>query len=265
MKKYFAVIFIILISLSCFAGKKLILATTTSTVNTGLLDFLKPKFEERYGYELNILSVGTGQALKLGEDGNADVLLVHAPDAEQVFMQNGNGVARVTVMYNDFVFVGSKTLKNDKIISAKEFLEFIFENKIPFISRGDNSGTNMKEIEIWDTTDLEYEGQPWYIKTGQGMGNTLIIGDEKKGTVLTDRGTYYAYKDRLDMDIIFEGDPILLNLYSVIVVDPSKSPLINYSGALDFLRFMMDENTLEEIAGYEKNGYTLFTPLIKTK
>jgi len=210
--------------------------------------------------------VGTGKALKFGMDGNADVLLVHAPQAEEKFMKEGHGVLRVTFMFNDFVMLGPPDLKiSKKFKSVVDFFKYVYENKVFFISRGDDSGTNKKEKFIWNLAGLSPENNKWYWVTGQGMGPTLLVASEKKGVVLTDRGTFLAYKDKVHLKIIYEGDKILWNPYSIIIVDPSKNSKINYVGALDFLRFMLDPETLDLIRNFKKEDTSLFKTLINPK
>jgi len=247
-------------------AERLILATTTSTYNSGLLDKLKPVFEKKYNHTLDILAVGTGKALKYGMDGNADVLLVHAPPAEEKFMNDGHGVLRTTFMFNDFVLLGPKSLEiPEEIKSVTALFKYIYENELFFVSRGDDSGTHKKEKILWQLTELSPEGKEWYWSSGQGMGPTLLIANEKDAVVLTDRGTFLAYKNRIELEIIYEGDKILWNPYSIIIVDPSKNSKINYTGALDFLRFMLDPGTLDMIRNFKKGDTALFKTLINPK
>lgn len=274
-KAWFYVLLIVclisLIPTSILYAEQLILATTTSTYNSGLLDLLKPAFENQYEDTLDILAVGTGKALKYAMDGNADVLLVHAPKAEKKFMNEGHGVLRCTLMFNDFVLAGPPDLEIfPELKSAVDFFKYVYENKLLFVSRGDNSGTHKKEKTIWDLANLSPENNElsfdeWYLSTGQGMGPTLLIASEKEGVVLTDRGTFLSYKDKVRLKVVYEGDKILWNPYSIIIVNPAKNSKINYTGALDFLRFMLDPETLNLIRNFKKEGTALFKTLINPK
>ncbi|MBC7261479.1 MAG: substrate-binding domain-containing protein, partial [Chloroflexi bacterium] len=209
--------------------RKLILATTTSTRDSGLLEFILPDFERQYNTKVDVIAVGTGQALKLGEDGNADVLLVHDPDKEEKFMKAGHGIRREHVMYNDFVIVGpvSDPAGIKGLNSAAEALQKIAVAQATFISRGDESGTHAKEKSIWKSVGIEPQGA-WYISAGQGMGAVLTMANEKQAYVLSDRATYLARKlQGLELEILVAGDPILFNPYGVIVVNPAKNEKIN--------------------------------------
>jgi tungstate transport system substrate-binding protein len=240
-----------------------ILATTTSTQDSGLLDVLVPMFEEQTGYTVQTIAVGTGEALKMGEEGNADVLLVHAPSSEVTYMEGGNGKDRFLVMHNDFIIVGPA---NDpagiKGLGPKDAFVAIYHAGATFISRGDDSGTHKKELSFWSKAELEAKGQTWYLETGQGMGASLTVASEKGAYILTDRATYLANKDNLHLEILLEGDNALLNVYHVITVDPDKWPKVNYEGALAFADFLTDPATQEVIGqfGREKFGEPLFYP-----
>ena len=260
----------ILVSLALFgcasepANPTLILATTTSTLDSGLLDVLIPLFETELGYTVQTVAVGTGQALKMGEEGNADVLLVHAPKSEEEFMSNGFGKDRAAVMHNDFVIIGPPSdLAGIKgMTSAVDALKKVYESGSTFISRGDDSGTHKKELSLWVDTGLDPQGQAWYLETGQGMGATLIVASEKNAYTLTDRSTYLATRQNLELDILLEGDPPLLNPYHVMTVNPDKWPNVNYEGAMAFYKFMISPETQKVIAefGVEKYGQPLFFP-----
>lgn len=242
----------------------LILATTTSTQDSGLLDVLIPLFEAETGYTVQTVAVGTGQALKMGEEGNADVLLVHAPKSEEAFMQAGFGKDRAPVMHNDFIIVGpeSDPAQILETASAIVALKMIYNSDSPFISRGDDSGTNKKELDIWSKAELDPKGQAWYLESGQGMGATLTIASEKGAYTITDRGTFLAQRDNLDLVIILEGDPPLLNQYHVITVNPQKWPNINYDGAIAFYKFMTTPEIQKVIGefGVNEYGQPLFFP-----
>jgi len=243
------------------APAPLILATTTSTQDSGLLDLLVPIFEEQSGYTVQTIAVGTGAALKMAEEGNADVLLVHATSAEKELMDAGFGRDRLLVMHNDFVFVGPS---NDpasirSLTSAGEALVNISSSQTGFVSRGDGSGTHKKERAIWSSVGISpaWDG---YIESGQGMGATLIIASEKQAYTMTDRATYLANQDNLDLEIMVEGDEVLLNVYHVITVNPDNWENINYKGALAFAEFMTSDETQALIKefGIEEYGQPLF-------
>ena len=246
------------------ANPTLILATTTSTQDSGLLDVLVPLFEQQTGYIVQTVAVGTGQALKMGEEGNADVLLVHAPTSEEEFMANGFGKDRAAVMHNDFIIVGPKAdpAGIQGAGSATEALKKIFAAGATFISRGDDSGTHKKELDLWKKAELAPQGQAWYLETGQGMGATLTVASEKGAYTLTDRGTFLAQKANLDLVLVLEGDPPLLNPYHVITVNPEKWAKANYDGAMAFYNFMLAPETQKVIGafGVEKYGQPLFFP-----
>jgi tungstate transport system substrate-binding protein len=246
------------------ANPELILATTTSTQDSGLLDVLVPAFEQQSGYKVKVVAVGTGQALKMGEEGNADVLLVHAPSSEKPFMDSGFGADRRLVMHNDFIIVGPAADPAEiKGQAPADAFKTIFEAGASFVSRGDNSGTNTKELSIWKNASLDPKGKPWYIESGQGMGATLTITSEKGAYTLTDRATYLANKANLQLDILVEGDPSLLNVYHVIAVNPEKWPKINAAGAKAFADFITSPETQQNIIGkfgVEKFGQPLFFP-----
>ncbi len=245
-------------------SQNLILATTTSTQDSGLLDFILPDFEQQYNVQVDVVAVGTGQAIKLGEDGNADVLLVHARAQEDAFMEAGHGVRREDVMYNDFVIVGPAAdpagIKG--LTSAAEAFQKLAETQAVFISRGDDSGTHVKEKEIWKKAGIEPAGD-WYISAGQGMGAVLTMADEQQAYALSDRGTYLARTlEGIELEILMEGDPILFNPYGVIAVNPNKGPHIKAELANSFIDWLISLPTQEKIAGFgvDKFGSPLFTP-----
>ena len=244
--------------------KNIILATTTSTQDSGLLDVLLPIFEKTTGYFVKTIAVGSGQAMAMGQKGEADVLLVHSPEAEKKFMAEGYGVNRRLVMHNDFIIVGPKTdaagIKGSRS-SIEAFRKIAAANAV-FMSRGDNSGTHSKEKSIWKAAGINPEGQKWYQQTGLGMGQTLNVAAEKKTYTLADRGTYLALKKNLGLDILAEGDAVLLNIYHVIEVNPAKWPKVNSAGAKAFSDFMVSRQTQDIIRkfGVEKYGSPLFFP-----
>jgi tungstate transport system substrate-binding protein len=244
--------------------KTLILATTTSTQDTGLLDVLVPVFEKKTGYFVKTIAVGSGQAMAMGKKGEADVLLVHSPAAEEQFMEEGFGVNRRLVMHNDFVIIGpADDLARIKgLKSAAEAFKKIAAAQALFISRGDNSGTHAKEKQIWKVAGVKYEGEKWYQQTGLGMGQTLNVAAEKDGYTLTDRGTYLAFAKTLKLNILLQGDAVLLNIYHVMEVNPKKWPKVNFAAAKAFADFMVSQETQEIIRnfGVDKYGSPLFFP-----
>jgi tungstate transport system substrate-binding protein len=245
------------------ANPNLILATTTSTQDSGLLDVLVPMFEKQTGYTVKTVAVGTGEALKMGEEGNADVLLVHAPSSEVTFMDGGNGKNRFLVMHNDFIIVGpAGDPAKIRELEPREAFAAIYDAKVSFVSRGDDSGTHKKELDFWKKAQLDPAGSAWYIETGQGMGASLTVASEKGGYILTDRATYLANKANLKLDILLEGNQALLNVYHVITVNPDKWPKVNYEGALAFSKFLTDPVTQKVIGefGIDKYGQPLFYP-----
>jgi tungstate transport system substrate-binding protein len=241
----------------------LILATTTSTQDSGLLDRLVPAFEEAIGYKVKTIAVGTGQALALGERGEADVLLVHAPDSEKKFVEAGHGKDRRLVMYNDFIIVGPPGDPAGVAgLPARDALAKIAARQAPFISRGDNSGTHQLEQKLWTQAGIKPDGQSWFQQAGAGMGATLNIAAEKGAYTIADRGTFLSLKDTLGQKVLVEGDPVLLNIYSVIRVDPAKNTRINASGAQAFSDFVVSPpaQALIKDFGVEKFGQSLFVP-----
>jgi tungstate transport system substrate-binding protein len=244
--------------------KTIILATTTSTQDSGLLDVLNPIFEKKTGYFVKTIAVGSGQAMAMGQKGEADVLLVHSPEAEKKFIAEDYGINRRIIMHNDFIVVGppEDPAKLKGLKSSSEAFKKIASEKALFLSRGDNSGTHAKEKTIWKATGINPEGEKWYQQTGLGMGQTLSVAAEKKGYTVADRGTYLALKKNLGLDILVEGDAILLNIYHVIEVNPSKWPKVNTAGAKAFADFMVSKETQEIIKnfGVDKFGSALFFP-----
>jgi tungstate transport system substrate-binding protein len=266
MKKWFvqSLVVILLSAVSSWgASKTVILATTTSTQDSGLLDVLVPLFEKESGFQVKTISVGSGQAMKMGEKGEADVLLVHSPDAEKKFMTDGFGVSRRLVMHNDFIVVGPATdPARIKGASAADAMKRIARTGAIFVSRGDNSGTHAKEKGLWKGAAITPDGQKWYQQTGLGMGQTLNVAAEKKGYSLTDRATFLALKKNLGLAILAEGDRKLLNIYHVIELNPVKWPKVNAAGGKAFADFMVSKKTQELIArfGVDKYGAPLFFP-----
>ena len=240
---------------------RLILSTTTSTQDSGLLDYLLPIFTEETGIEVDTIAVGTGKALQMGKDGEADVLLVHAKESELEFLEEGHGTERRDVMYNDFILVGPEAGKVEGGKDIAKALSTISENELVFVSRGDDSGTHKKELSIWKAVNIEPAGE-WYLEAGAGMGDVLKIASEKQGYTITDRATYLSMKDNLDLEIIVEGDENLLNQYGVIPVDPGKNENINGEGAIEFMNWITSERgqALIKEFGVEEYGEPLFVP-----
>ena len=245
-------------------GRALILATTTSTQDSGLLDLLVPLFEKRTGCFVKTIAVGSGQAMAMGRRGEADVLLVHSPDAEKAFMADGPGRNRRLVMHNDFVVVGPPSdpagIKGLK--SAPEAFRKLAGASALFLSRGDNSGTHAQEKKLWKAAGLDPEGRKGYQQTGLGMGQTLQVADEKKGYALADRGTFLALRKRLALVLLVEGDAALANIYHVIEVNPARWPKVNGPGAKAFSDFMVSKEAQDLIRGFgvDTFGSPLFFP-----
>lgn len=264
---------LVLLSLSVFLSacggtappSEMILATTTSTADTGLLDALLPKFEQQFNAKVKVIAVGTGEAIAMGQKGDADVLLVHNRTAEDQFMKDGYGSIRKDVMYNDFVLVGPKTdpgkVKGMEIIAA---LQAIAGSKDAiFVSRGDKSGTNSKELALWKKASITPTAAPMqYLSTGQGMGETLRITTEKQGYTLADRGTWLATEKTLDLQIVSEKSKDLFNPYGVIVVNPAKFPKVNAKMAEEFANWITSPEIQKFIGefGKDKYGQALFVP-----
>ncbi|MGA2404399.1 MAG: substrate-binding domain-containing protein [Syntrophobacteraceae bacterium] len=243
--------------------RDVILATTTSTVDSGLLDYLVPIFEKKTGYKVKTIAVGTGHALAMGEKGEADVLLVHAEQAEKKLVDSGVVRNYRLVMHNDFIIAGPPEdpakIKGKSTVDA---FKAIFESGAPFISRGDDSGTNKMELALWKKTGLNPKGAKGYLESGQGMGATLLMASEKKGYTLSDRGTYLAQEPNVKLDILCEKDPSLLNIYHVMEVNPEKFSKVNAEGAKAFVDFMTSPETQKLIGEFGKDrfGQPLFFP-----
>lgn len=279
-KTLFCILLIIVISFTVIActndtsnkdnvnNESIILATTTSTENSGLLDYILPDFEKKTGISVKVVAVGTGKALQMGKDGEADVLLVHAKSSEEEFVAQGHGTARYNVMYNDFVLIGPVTdnagvskYANKDIIKAFTLLS---NSKQKFVSRGDDSGTHKKEKKIWQEAGIEPEGE-WYISAGKGMGDVIQMADELMAYTLADRATYLSMRDKIDLKILVEGDTKLFNQYGVIPVNPNKNDKINHNGAKKFVEWILSDETQKLIGEYgkEKFGQPLFIPNAK--
>ena len=249
-------------------GKRIILATTTSTQDSGLLDYLLPEFTKDTGIEVSVVAKGTGEALKIGENGDADVLMVHAKAKEEEFVKNEFGTERIEFMYNDFILVGpesdSLNLKEKAPENIDEAFKLIADKKAEFISRGDESGTDVKEKGIWKAVNITPQA-PWYVEAGKGMGAVLQMADEKKAYTLTDRATYLSMKDKLELAILVQNDKKLYNQYSLIRLNYDKLGIKNKEEADKFIEWMTSDKALEMIKnfGVEKYGDSLFTPNFK--
>lgn len=245
----------------CSAEEILRLATTTSTYETGLLDHVFPPFEKKHGVKIHIISVGTGKAIKIAENGDVDVILVHARKAEEKFVADGYGVNRRDVMYNDFLILGpaDDPAKVTGLKDAKEGLRRIMDSKQTFVSRGDDSGTHNKEKILWRKSGRAPAG-PWYLEAGQGMSATLRMADEKNAYVMLDRATYLFNMDRIRLRKAIEGDPDLFNPYGVIAVSPYRHPHARYELAMALVTWLTSPECQQMIAKYERGGEQLYHP-----
>jgi tungstate transport system substrate-binding protein len=246
------------------ARAPIILATTSSTYDTGLLDELIPRFEASRGRTVKTIAVGSGKALALGQNGEADLLLVHAPEAEERFMESGSGLLRRRLMYNDFILVGPSS-DPAGVAGARDVLEAmraIAGSSSIFVSRGDESGTHQLEMKLWERMALRPQRGDRYLETGQGMGATLRVASEKGAYTLTDRGTFLSQEETLDLKILFEGDALLRNVYHLIVVDPRQGARVNVAGAESLVRFFLSAEALDLLRdfGRERYGRPLFVP-----
>jgi len=246
------------------AAEDIRLATTTSTENSGLLKVILPIFEAKYGGKVRVVSVGTGAALKLGENGDADVVLVHARSLEDKFMAAGFGSVRKDVMYNDFIIVGPKrdpaSVRGSKDVIAA--MKKISASGAKFVSRGDESGTHQMEKDYWKGAGVDPKGA-WYVSSGQGMGQVLTMAGQFEGYALTDRATYAAYKDKTGLETLVEGDPKMFNPYGIIAVNPQKHPSVNNQGAMAMVNWMTSPEGLKAIADFKINGVQMFFPSAK--
>jgi tungstate transport system substrate-binding protein len=248
--------------------ERLILATTTSTYDSGLLDTLVPTFESNYHVYVDIISVGTGQAIATAEAGDADIILVHSKSAELAFIDGGYGYHRIGVMYNDFVIVGPTNDPADiqGLTNATEAFIRIAntgsEGACVFLSRGDNSGTNKKEISIWSTAGFDPSGD-WYLEIGQGMGTTIQMANEQQAYTLADRGTWLSWTSDITLEILVEGDIMLLNPYAVIPVNPTKHAHVKNQLAIKLVQYLISTETQQVISAFKKEGEILFKPIAR--
>lgn len=249
------------LALPALAEQRLRLATTTSTENTGLLVALNRPFEALHGVKVHVIPVGTGKALRLGENGDVDLVLVHAPAAEKAFVQAGFGVRRLPVMHNDFVLLGPLTEPAGVTAAADitSAMSNIAHHEITFVSRGDDSGTHKKELSLWEAAGVKPSGE-WYLSAGQGMGATLRITHEKQAYALTDRATYLAYQQQLDLKIVFEGAPAFFNPYHAILVNPARHPHVKTGLATKYVDFIRGEHGQQIIRDFRMAGEQLFHP-----
>jgi len=246
--------------------REVLLATTTSTRDSGLLDVLVPMFEHAAGYRVKTVSVGTGAALALGARGEADVVLVHAPESERHWMAEGHGTRRLLVMHNDYVLVGppGDPARLSAAADAVAALRAIAEATAPFVSRGDQSGTHQLELALWQQALVQPAGQRWYVESGSGMGQTLTIADQRDAYTIADRATWLAFREKTRLMLLFEGDPALFNVYHVMPVNPAKLPraAINAAGGEAFADFLVSAEAQRAIGefGRDRYGQALFTP-----
>jgi len=243
---------------------KLIIASTTSTQNSGLLDILIPAYEKTtlYKIKVDIIAVGTGKAIRVAKKGEADMLLVHDPFREEKFIAEGYGVNRRAVMHNDFVIAGpgNDPAKIKSVKTAVDAFEEIAEKGIAFVSRGDDSGTNIREMDIWDDAGVNPKGKGWYFEAGANMKETLILADQKKAYILTDMGTFLNLEPKIGLKILFREDKMLKNFYSVIAVNPDRFPHVKYREAMDFIAFVTSPEGQRIIADYKRHSVNLFYP-----
>ncbi len=239
-------------------ASKIIVASTTSTYDTGLLNLLNEKFYDKYNIRVQVLSLGTGQAIRTAKDGNAEILLVHHKPSEEEFMNNGYGEKRYEIMYNDYVLVGPKN-DNGKCTSVQQKLEEIYKDKSLFISRGDDSGTHRKELEMWNLVNINInKTNEWYLSVGQGMGSTLLISNEKKAYTLSDRSTWIAFNKRNNLKIVCEDFPPLFNQYGIILVNSKLNKNLNYKDANKYIDWFKTKEVKELINNFKAKGKQLF-------
>ncbi|MEJ5301156.1 MAG: substrate-binding domain-containing protein [Thermodesulforhabdaceae bacterium] len=259
----FALLFFVSFSMAQDREKVIILATTTSVENSGLLNHILPIFENRTGIKVKVVARGTGAAIEMGKRGDADALFVHAKELELQAVKEGYFVNRHDVCYNDFVIIGPENdpAKVKEAKTVQDAFKSIVSSRNLFVSRGDKSGTHMKELQLWQAVGIDPKGQPWYLEAGQGMEKTLRIANEKRAYTLTDRGTWLAIKDNLELAILFEGDPVLFNQYGVMAVNPEKHKHVKYKEAMELINWIISEEGQQAIASFkDKSGNQLFIP-----
>ena len=255
---FLKIIVLTVFATSLYAESKIIVASTTSTYDTGLLDELNNKFYEKYQIRVQVLSLGTGQALRTAKDGNAEILLVHHKSSELEFMNKGYGLERHEIMYNDYILVGPKE-DNNECLSVKNKLKQIYDKNFLFISRGDDSGTHRKEREMWIESNIEINTKSnWYLSVGQGMGSTLLITNEKKAYTLSDRSTWIAFNKRENLKIVCENLPPLFNQYGIILVNPNLNNNLNYSNAKKYIDWFKTNEVKDLINNFTVKGIQLF-------
>lgn len=238
------------------------MAATTTIDNSGLLEHLLAAFETRFEAQVLVIVAGTGRVLKIAENGDVDAVFVHAPKAEEAFVRAGFGVERHRVMVNDFILIGPShdpaAVRGQ--ITAAQALHAIAMHQATFVSRGDHSGTHQKELAIWQQAELQPGGQRWYFEVGQGAGATLQVANHKQAYTLIDRGTFLAYSGKLELDIVHEGDPMYVNPYSVIAVNPQRHPHVNHKLTAAFIDWLISTEGQQRIGSYQQHGQVLFRP-----
>ena len=261
MFRYCCLFLLLIIGVSANAELRLRLATTTSTQNSGLMEVLNPVFEAKHQVKVDVIAVGTGKALRMGENGDVDAVLVHAPQAEKEFVAQGFGIERQAIMHNDFVLLGPA--HDPAGLQATDTLKLAMQqlaaSGAEFISRGDDSGTHKKELSLWQLAAIEPAGQ-WYIAAGQGMGAVLTMANDKLAYTLADRGTYLAYKNKLELKLVYANDETLFNPYHIILVNPDKHPHVNTELAKQYSEFLQSEQGQDIIRNYRVGGEVLFHP-----
>jgi tungstate transport system substrate-binding protein len=269
MKRIVAsVLAVLLLATAAFAETRIRMASTTSTQNSGLFEYLLPLFEKRTGITVDVVAVGTGAAIEIGKRGDCDVVFVHAKEQELKAVEEGFFVNRRDVMYNDFVIIGptNDPAKVKGMKNAADALKQIASSGASFVSRGDKSGTHTKELSLWKKAGIDPLGQKWYLEVGQGMEKTQRIADEKRAYTLTDRGTWLATKDKdkLELVVVLEGDPALFNQYGVMAVNPEKAKTVKYKEAMEFVNWIVSKEGQDAVAAFkDKNGNPLFIPNAK--
>ena len=254
-------VFFLVICLSTNASENLMLSTTTSTENSGLVKVLNLAFEEEYGVKVKVIAAGTGKALKIGSRGDVDVVLVHAPLSELKYVKEGYFIDRRAVMHNDFVIIGPSSDPADLSVtnSVVDAMKKLMSAKVRFVSRGDDSGTHKKELTLWKDANLSPIGN-WYIQAGQGMGAVIKMADELKAYTLTDRGTYLAFKNKINLKVLYEGDEVLFNPYHIMAVNPERFDNVQYGLAKQYIQFVTGKQGQLIILNFKMLGHSLYYP-----